>query len=120
MPNEKLYFGIKNPPKGYKRASAQQALDHNQIRLWGLNKIDSRLLAKRSEDIASEAAYNKKYKELLMKLGIARGTLLRLEKELPYQKTKIDKTNKIKEINAAKKALNKISNDFQKLEQSKG
>ena len=55
-----------------------------------------------------------------MKLGIARGTLLRLEKELPYQKTKIDKTNKIKEINAAKKALNKISNDFQKLEQSKG
>lgn len=39
------YYGIKEVvPRGFRRASMQEAIENDKISYWGLNKVDNRML----------------------------------------------------------------------------
>ena len=40
----KIYCGVGKIPKGHKLGSMKQCVDKNQIRYWGIKKIDPKLL----------------------------------------------------------------------------
>lgn len=112
MSAEKLYFGIKNVPKGYKRANAQQALENSQVRYWGVNKIDSRLLSQPT----TKKKNNKKLRdETVLKVVGLRGRIAKLQKDIEYEKNtskkkelKAELTKTINELNQTVKILQKF------------
>ena len=44
--SEGLYYGPGTPPKGRRRANVKEALEANQIRYYGVKKIDKRIVTK--------------------------------------------------------------------------
>lgn len=44
MPKKKVYCGTKTPPKGFKLGTMKQCKEKNQLRRYGLLKVDSRVL----------------------------------------------------------------------------
>lgn len=46
MSEMELYYGVGTPPKGKRRANVKEALEANQIRYYGLKKVDKRIVTK--------------------------------------------------------------------------
>ena len=100
-----IYCGIKEIPKNAKRGSMRECAEKNQIRYWGLKKVDSRVL----ENV-----------EQLMSLDKARLNRTKFDTRLKrlttqYNRTK-DKEKKLilkKEITETEKELKKATKIYE-------
>ena len=95
----KVFCGVGNIPKGHKKGSMKECVEKGQVRLYGLYKIDPKLL----EPDTKNGKKEKKVKtytlnELFLKLSKVNGTISRLEKTVSASKD-------AKEVADAKKDL---------------
>ena len=81
MPEEKIYCGCGKIPKGYKKGSMSECVEMGQVRLYGLYKINPKLLEKTKpkEKLVT-------VKELTSLIAKLRGVKLKLERELKGEK----------------------------------
>lgn len=86
-----VYCGVAKIPKGQKRGSAKECLDKNQVRYYGIEKIDMTQFKK------SESGKKiKKLKEIVRKqIVILRAKKKKSEERAEYEKDK-DKKEKLK------------------------
>lgn len=99
------YYGIKEiVPKGFRRATMQEAIENDKISYWGLNKVDNRML-----DYVYKNSLPDKEKPLVIQRSGVQGRIKKLEKELRKETDNIKKHNKnleLKEANRELKFLN--------------
>ena len=129
MPKEK-YCGINKVPANMERGDAEYCLKHNQVRYWGLKKVDSSILEelkniKDLEKLEKELksafillrALNKKAEKIIKDLDTyesekylkKRLEIFDTEQEKKVEKKRIKKrTEELKEL--ARKQANKIKN----------
>jgi len=113
--SQKIYCGIKNVPKGYKLGTMQECLEKNQVRYWGLNKIDPKLLESTKKSKKSTLTRD----SVAIKMVGLRGKVSRLTKQFENAKNKTDKDKFKLELLKAKKELTEITELFTILEKKK-
>lgn len=80
---KKPYCGVADKiPKGFKKGSMLECAEKNQVRLYGLNKIDKRTLQK------AKAEKKPPKTKLLTQIGSLSGKMNKLKKDIPYEKDK--------------------------------
>lgn len=111
LKNLKLYFGIDEVPKGYRRASMEEAMKKKKINYWGLKKVDNKILM-----ITDEVPDKNKLNTLMLSLAKNKGIFDKLKKEFDQQTALKKDTTKIKEqLEEAKQILIKTNNEYQEL-----
>lgn len=111
LKNVKLYFGIDEVPKGYRRASMEEAMKKKKINYWGLKKVDNKILM-----ITDEVPDKNKLNTLMLTLANKKGIFDKLKKEFDQQTALKKDTTKIKEqLEEAKQILIKTNNEYQEL-----
>lgn len=69
----KIYCGSKKLPANHRVGTMQECVDKNQVRLYGINKVDTRLLegvAKAKVDTKAENKVISKYTALLKRIEV--------------------------------------------------
>ena len=100
----RIYCGIASEvPKGMERGDMKQCLEKNQVKYFGVKKIDSRLLESTKKDKKDTKSRTK----VIVEVSKYRGRVKKWENMLEDAKSKKDKDNAKKEIDMAKKELKK-------------
>jgi len=113
--SKKIYCGINNVPKGSKLGSMKECVESNQIRYWGINKIDPKLL----ESMKKSKKASQTRDSVAIKMVGLRGKVNRLTKQIENAKNKTDKDKFKLELLNAKKELTEITALFTKLDKKK-
>lgn len=114
MPN-KIYCGAGKVPKGQSRGSMKQCIDKNQIRYWGVKKVDSRLLETRGKKKGSKVTRDK----LAVKMIGLRGKVSKLSKMVAEEKDKKKKTRLSRDLQKAKTEFKEVAAMFNKLDKKR-
>lgn len=113
MSNNKIYCGIKKCPKNKKVGTMLECAKCNQIRRYGINKIDSKVFQASKQSISVE----QDRKSLIVKMSSLRGKIKKLTTDILYEKNP-DHKEKLKiQLKMAKEDLLIASQAFSKLEQ---
>ncbi len=121
--NLKPYCGIKEkPPKGQKRGSMQECIKKNQVRLYGVNKVDNKMLT--NKKLLKKDNLETKPKLELVKLTRKYNTIMkRLKKEYASEndaKKRIDINKEYKRVqNDLKDVLKVLRKLYPKDKQTK-
>jgi len=99
----KAFCGVGNIPKGYKKGSMKECVKKGQVRLYGLYKIDPKLLEQDNTEKKAKVKYYTK-NELFLKLSKINGTIIRLQKTINGSKNK-------EEVEKAKKELSELKKE---------
>ncbi len=113
----KIYCGASKVPKGQTLGSMKQCVAKNQIRYWGVKKVDSRLLKK--ESIKKEKSTKETRDKAAVKMIGIRGKVQKLSKQVAEEKDKKKKLALTKELEKAKKELAEATALFNKLEKQR-
>lgn len=119
--NEKIYCGVGDVPKGKRRGNMKECAEANQIRYFGINKVDSKLLDSVKKNKTQEKNKEKLREETMFKIVGLKGTISKLNREIKQQEYLIEKKrtpglieeNK-KEIDKIEKKIKKIRDDYNK------
>jgi hypothetical protein len=113
MSKSKIYCGIGEVPKGMKKGTMKECMEMGQVRLYGLYKIDSKLVSKKSKPSAKEKKMTKnEVKALVFKF---KGRITRIEEELK-EATGKEKTQLEKDLKEANKEKERYIMIFKKME----
>jgi hypothetical protein len=121
MSKSKIYCGIGEVPKGYRRCTPKEASELKQVRYYGLHEISERI-ANEYKGLSS-VPYHKE-KKLHRMVGGLRGTKSKYEdeiKELEHEDSynRADKKKHTDEIKELKDKLIKISEELKQTLQKK-
>ena len=109
---ERLYYGIGDVPKGYRRATMAEAVSAGQVRYYGIKKIDSRTIeagtAEKKRKISRMA--------LLKKFAGLNGSIRRQEGQVEIEKGKEQKRQAQKVLDGYKKERNIVVKQLRALE----
>ncbi len=114
---EKIYCGSGALPKGHRYGSMQECLDKGQVKLWGLKKVDPRII--------EASKLNKKNKKVvkLDDLRIVqvslRGKIKRKTNEIKGEKNEKVKNTLLKEIEELKVKLAMANEQAKELEKER-
>lgn len=116
--SKKIYCGIGKTPKGYRLGSMVECLEKQKVNLYGLYKIDSKLI-KDKKKIASKKKDSKKdkpVKEMDIKLTQAglRGKITAFNREITTLENEDDDRN-LPLIKKIKKHIDKTTDEIKKL-----
>ena len=108
--SEPIFCGIGKCPKGKKVGTMKECAEANQVRLYGINKIDSRVLE------ASKTTKKTKLSrlQLLKKYAGLNGTIKKLEGDVKYSKKQEAKDEAKKLLVEARKERTKVVRDLKK------
>jgi hypothetical protein len=113
MSKSKIYCGIGEVPKNMKKGTMKECMEMGQVRLYGLYKIDSKIVSKKSKPSAKEKKMTKnEVKVLVFKF---KGRITRIEEELK-EATGKDKTQLEKDLKEAQKEKERYIMIFKKME----
>ncbi len=113
MSKSKIYCGIGEVPKGMKKGTMKECMELGQVRLYGLYKIDSKIVSKKSKPSAKEKKMTKnEVKALVFKF---KGRITRIEEELK-EATGKEKTQLEKDLKEANKEKERYIMIFKKME----
>jgi hypothetical protein len=113
MSKSKIYCGIGEVPKGMKKGTMKECMELGQVRLYGLYKIDSKIVSKKSKPSAKEKKMTKnEVKALVFKF---KGRITRIEEEIKNAKPK-EKTQLEKDLKEANKEKERYIMIFKKME----
>lgn len=93
------YYGpLNNVPRGYRRATASEAIDNGQLRYWGLKKVDPKLVERKREIALKKKQAVLSREQQVIQGAILRGRLSRVNRELAFEKDpkKIEELKKLK------------------------
>jgi sRNA-binding protein len=109
----KAFCGVGSIPKGYKKGSMKECVEKGQVRLYGLYKIDPKLLEHDENDKKSKVKYYTK-SELFLKLSKINGTITKLQKTVDGSKNKEEVEKAKKELAELKKEKIILSDYFKR------
>ena len=113
MSKSKIYCGIGDVPKGMKKGTMKECMEMGQVRLYGLYKIDSKMISKKSKVSAKEKKMTKnEVKAIVFKF---KGRITRIEEELK-EATGKEKTQLEKDLKEANKEKERYIMIFKKME----
>ncbi len=105
----KIFCGITQQiPKGYRLGSMKECLEKNQVRYYGLHKIDSKLVKSFIDNKTPKL-------ELISKMCSLRGKIDRLKKEIDSSKNVNDKKKLIEEFQSARDEILLLNEKLQKI-----
>jgi len=105
MPTDNIYCGVDDVPNGKRRGSMKECLEKQQVRYWGVKKVDSRLLENKKAGKNIPATREK----LILAIGGIDGTIKGLKLKLQAMKNP-----KESEVNAINKKIEKLEKDRKK------
>ncbi|ARF09546.1 hypothetical protein Indivirus_1_169 [Indivirus ILV1] len=114
----KIYCGSSKVPKGQTLGTMKECVAKNQVRYWGVKKVDSRLLKK--ESIKKEKSTKESRDKAAIKMIGLRGKVQKLTKQVSEEKDKKKKLALSKELEKAKKEFSEAVALFNKLEKQRG
>jgi len=100
------YCGIGKLPKGQKKGSMKDCVEKGQIRLYGLFKIDPKLLEVDTKEKKENKVKTYTKKELINKISSINGELTSKKRTVEFSKDKkevSDAKKKVKELEAERK-----------------
>lgn len=106
---EKPYCGIKAVPKGKRQGNMKECVQANQIRRFGLAKVDSRLLQ------LVDRKLDKEKQKLKKNIIIYRTKIRKANTDLKYAKTKEQKDELTKKIKELEREYNDFINRLKKM-----
>lgn len=107
---EKIYCGAKlSIPKGFRRGTAEECINKNQIRLYGINQIDMNLYNKVKNTKVSRDKAKEIYDKINMTIVKYRVKRRKAEEAVQYTKNTEENKNKIKK---AQEDFEKYTNDL--------
>lgn len=112
----KIYCSIGNIPKGSKLGTMKQCAEMNQVRYYGIKKIDSKLL----EAIKKGSKEKESKTKLLISIAGLRGKVKNLKGKIEAAKTKEAKEKHNKELKAVQDELQKSLAKFKKMNSQSG
>jgi len=100
--DKKVYCGVNKPKPNQRPGNMLECA--SQARRFGLYKIDEATLL---QNKAKTTKINER-KKLFKELGKIKGQMKKIEEDLPYIKTRDEKTNQIKKYNELVKVANEL------------
>lgn len=114
---DKIHCGIKPVPKNHKLGTMQQCLEKNQVKYWGIKKVDPRML-----EASKTIKKTKKVKSLddirIMQVSF-RGKIKRKTIDLGKEKDTKKKEEITKEIRELRKQLDLVNAQAIKMEEER-
>lgn len=105
----KVFCGITDPiPKGYRLGSMKECLEKNQVRYYGLKKIDNKLIEASNKKPETEA-------ELQVKAAGFRGKLTKLKRDLDKTDDDAEKKRIKEEYEVIRKQLVAVGEKITKI-----
>ena len=125
--SKKIYCGIGKTPKGYRLGTMVECLENQKVNLYGLYKIDSKLIKQKLSSKKKLSKKNKPIKEMDLKLAQAslRGKITAYNREIKTLEKEDDDRNLslIKKINKyveiANNEIKKLGDTVKKLKEGK-
>lgn len=118
------FCGIGNIPKGKKRGSMKECVEANQIRYYGLKKVDQKLIdsinSKKKIDNAGTKSATTQFRKLTVELLGLRGKVKNVKGKMQAAKDKKTKDECLKELDQIEKQKNKIKLDIQNVQKKMG
>jgi hypothetical protein len=108
------YCGIKDVPKGRKRGTMKECAERNEIRYFGLNKVDSKVMES-SKDVKKATASRT---SLLKKLGGLSGEVKKLDGDVKYGRTEEVKSEAKKLMKDKKAELLDVAVELRNMEKA--
>jgi len=103
----KIYCGAKNPPKGTRRGTQKECVDNQQVRFYGIEKIDPEMLKNKQPTKA------KQLMNIRIQIAKNNGIKSRLKRQLEVEtKRKVKDENKIQDIREQGKKIVQIVKDL--------
>lgn len=114
--SDKIFCGAGKVPKGQTRGSMKQCVEKNQVRYWGVKKVDPKLLEKRGKKSKSASVTRDK---IAIKMVGLRGKVSKLSKQLAEEKDKKKQAKIKKELDKAKQEFKETAELFKQLEKKR-
>ena len=114
--SKKIYCGIGKTPKGYRLGSMVECLDKGKVNLYGLHKIDSKLIKQKLDSKKKGSKKDKPIKEMDVRLTQAalKGKITAFNREITILEKEDDDRN-IPLIKKIKKQIETTTNEIKKL-----
>jgi len=107
----KIYCGIGKVPKGKQLGTMAECLESHQVGLFGLYKIDPKLLEKSKKSKKSADTKSKLQKEIIK----SRSKILKLEKDKKMSKDEKQETKISNQIKKEKQQFTKLKERYAKI-----
>ena len=115
--SDKIFCGAGKVPKGQTRGTMKQCVDKNQIRYWGVKKVDPKLLESRGKK-KSKGSKLTRDKVAIKMVGL-KGKVTKLTKQLAEEKDKKKQDQIKKELEKAKKEFKEVAELFNTFEKKR-
>lgn len=114
--SKKIYCGIGKVPKGYRLGSMVECLDKGKVNLYGLHKIDSKLIKQKLDSKKKGINKDKPIKEMDIRLtqSALKGKITAFNREVQSLEKEDDDRN-IPLIKKIKKHIDKTNDEIKKL-----
>jgi len=114
--SKKIYCGIGKTPKGYKLGSMVECLENRKVNLYGLYKIDSKLIKQKLSSKKKTSKKDKTIKEMDIRLTQAslKGKIIAFNREITTLEKEDDDRN-IPLIKKIKKQIDLTNTEIKKL-----
>ena len=112
----KAFCGVGNIPKGYKKGSMKECVEKGQVRLYGLYKIDPKLLEEDDNDKKRKKIKYYSKNEVFLKLSKINGTMIKVKKTVDGSKNKEEVEKAKKELEQLKKERTVFSDYYKRIE----
>lgn len=114
--SKKIYCGIGNTPKGYRLGSMVECLENKKVNLYGLYKIDSKLIKEKLAEKKKESKKDKPVKEMDIRLTQAalKGKITAFNREVKTLEKEDDDRN-LPLIKKITKQIEKTNEEIKKL-----
>lgn len=110
--SQEFYCGINKVPKNKKRGTMKECLDSRQVRYFGLNKVDQRLLEQKRQKVVKKTA-----KQIKLESVKLRGRVSGLKKKLNNKELSVKEKKQINlELNKAENELKLVSMELKLLQ----
>ena len=113
--DDKIYFGAGPLPDFHRRPTMLEAVSANQVRYWGVNKVDSVTLKQGKVKKTSAKALEKKIQDSQLKFVELSGTIKKLTRSIPTLKDAKEKKKIEKQLEKAKNDKIKLSDKIKTL-----
>jgi hypothetical protein len=112
----KIFCGAGPIPKGYRKGTMRECIEKNQIRLFGLNKVDNKLFEKTKEGLKEKTVIPETREKLLLEMVTLRGLIKRHKGIAETSKDKEKRIESQKILEKSEQKLKKILPKLKKLE----
>lgn len=118
--SDDIFCGVGKVPNGKRRGTMQECFEKNQVRYWGVKKVDSRIL----KELNSSKNLPKTRGKLMIEFSKITGKIKRLNRQLEEDKkkkelTKTQKESIDKEIKKHNSMLLKVKKEIVKIDNEK-